>query len=358
MRTLLLAAGLAAATISPTAAFAQTKCETHSGKRIVGTVAGGGAGALLGSAIAGRGDKTLGAVIGAVGGALLGNQVTKSSATCANAYGHYDREGRWHATDVEQQSAAGYFDREGQWVAGPPNGRYDSSGRWISGGSNVDAGLYRDRQGQWVPASANGYYDTQGRWIAGAASGYYDRAGRWVAGSATGAYDARGRWIAGASNAAYGNQGNGTAGQQRGYYNSNGRWVAGPAVGYYDAAGRWISTGSIRDDAAYQNNGDQNRGYQNGNYRDGERRRDLSQRSERLHERIRTAYEDGSLTRAESRRGYSELQQIRRQEMTLRRGNRELSEQNERDLHARLDRLSDRLRMARSDNQFGERTGG
>ena len=66
-----LVAGAAVAALIPTFALAQTTCEQRATNRVVGTVAGAGIGALLGSAIAGHGDRTTGAVIGGVGGAEL-----------------------------------------------------------------------------------------------------------------------------------------------------------------------------------------------------------------------------------------------------------------------------------------------
>lgn len=45
-----------------------------------GALIGGLAGAVLGSNVAGRGDRTEGAVIGGVAGALIGNSIGRSSA--------------------------------------------------------------------------------------------------------------------------------------------------------------------------------------------------------------------------------------------------------------------------------------
>jgi hypothetical protein len=49
-------------------------------------------GAVLGSAIAGHGDRTAGAVIGGVGGAVVGNQLAGSSVRCPQGY--YRRDDR------------------------------------------------------------------------------------------------------------------------------------------------------------------------------------------------------------------------------------------------------------------------
>lgn len=171
MRNHLLAAGIAAAALIPTFAFAQTSCEQQHANRVAGTVGGGVLGALIGSAIAGHGDKTTGAVIGGVGGAVIGNQATKGSSDCAHAYGYYDSKGAWHANAVARTDAQGYYDREGRWMAGAPNGAYDSRGRWVSSNANG----YYDNQGGWTPASTTGYWDTRGQWVAATPSAY-DRA--------------------------------------------------------------------------------------------------------------------------------------------------------------------------------------
>ena len=149
MRMNILAAGVAAAAFFPSIAFAQpqTSCEQQHTNRIVGTVAGAGIGAVVGSAVAGHGNRTTGAVIGAVGGGLVGNQLTRGNADCAHAYGYYDDRGAWHANAVQRSAAAGYYDRDGQWVDGAPNGYYDSNNRWISANSNADASGYYDSKG-------------------------------------------------------------------------------------------------------------------------------------------------------------------------------------------------------------------
>ena len=162
MRKDMIIAGIASLALMPAFAFAQTACEQQSANRVGGTVVGAGAGALAGSAIAGRGSHTEGAILGGIAGAVIGNQVSKGSLDCSHAYGYYDGEGRWHATGVSRDYAQGYYDRDGRWVAGAPNGHYESDGRWIS--ASGAAGYY-DSNGYWVPASASGYYDSDGRWV-------------------------------------------------------------------------------------------------------------------------------------------------------------------------------------------------
>jgi hypothetical protein len=123
MRTGNLIEGLCAAALIPSAALAQQTCQERQSSRVAGTVVGAGVGALAGSAIAGRGDRSEGAVIGGLAGAIVGNQVSKDSrsrADCARAYGYYDNNGMWHANAVAQREASGYFDRNGDWVEGAP----------------------------------------------------------------------------------------------------------------------------------------------------------------------------------------------------------------------------------------------
>jgi uncharacterized protein YcfJ len=135
MRNKLLVVGLAAATLIPSFAAAQQTCEERRNNRVAGTVIGAGIGAILGSAVAGRGDRNEGAVIGAVGGGVIGNQATKGHDDCRNAYGFYDNNGNWHANAVARAEAQGYYDRNGNWVSGAPSGRWGDDGRWNASNS-------------------------------------------------------------------------------------------------------------------------------------------------------------------------------------------------------------------------------
>lgn len=162
MRKLTLVAGLAAAALFPSLVAAQPSCDRQRDTRVVGTVAGAGVGALLGSAIAGHRDRTAGAVIGGLSGAIVGNQVSKPQADCAHAYGYYDRNSQWHAYAVDRADATGYYDRDGAWIDGAPNGYYDQSGRWISAKSDAP-GAYRDSQGGWIATSSNASGDDPNR---------------------------------------------------------------------------------------------------------------------------------------------------------------------------------------------------
>jgi hypothetical protein len=319
MRIHLMAAGVAVAALIPTFALAQQGCEQRRSNQAVGTIAGAGIGALLGSAVAGHGDRTTGAVIGGVGGAVVGNQLTRPSQDCAHAYGYYDSSGAWHANAVGKDYASGYFDREGAWVDGAPNGHYDRDGRWVRTSDDAaDAGYYDNRE-HWVPASASGYYAADGRWVAGAASGHYDRSGRWIAGPSTGRYDARGRWIPGRRS--------NTADVQPGYY-EQGAWRPGPVTGYYDAKGRWI-----RVDAGETRT------------RTSTAPSDISGRMIWLDQRIHRGLNDGSLTRNEGDRALRTLASIGRDERNLRTRNGYLRPGDQVTIQARLDTLTDDVRI-------------
>jgi hypothetical protein len=99
MRNRLLIAGLLAAVTLPVVASAPAvsaqpydpgcRADNHA-NNTAGTVLGGVAGALLGSAVAGRHDRGAGAVIGGVGGAVVGNSIARSNDhPCPPGYVYY-----------------------------------------------------------------------------------------------------------------------------------------------------------------------------------------------------------------------------------------------------------------------------
>ena len=109
MRTILAMTALAAVLAAPSLGAAQTHCEQQrQNDKAAGTVLGAIGGALLGSAIAGRGSHTEGAVLGGVGGAVVGNSIAGSGTSCPDGYyavsdpaypapdGYYDADGRYH----------------------------------------------------------------------------------------------------------------------------------------------------------------------------------------------------------------------------------------------------------------------
>jgi len=334
MRKLLLAAGLAAAALIPSLALAQPSCGQQRDNQVGATIVGGALGAVVGSAVAPRGDGAAGAVIGGVGGAVIGNQVDRPDADCSHAYGYYDRNSQWHVNDIDQANARGYYDRDGAWVDGAPNGYYDGSGRWIAGGNDPQASGYRDAHGRFIPASAGGYFDDGGQWVA-SVSGYYDDGGRWVAGQTTGAYDARGHWVTGASRGHTDANGAWIADPQTGYYDANHLWRVGPAQGYYDARGVWI--GSAATTVGYD---------LTSSFEGAPERRDVDTREAWLEQRIRSSGQNGSLSQYDAATDLGALDSIRRQETRMRDASGQLSQQDESRLQTRLDDLSSTLRAS------------
>jgi len=335
MRKLLLVAGFAAAALIPSMALAQQSCEQQHNNQVASTFAGAGAGALVGSAIAPRGDRAAGAVIGAASGAVIGSQVSRPYADCHHAYGYYDHANQWHANAVDRADARGYYDRDGAWVDGAPNGYYGGDGRWIA--ATGAANGYYDGRGRWIPASANGYYDDGGLWVA-SASGHYDDNGRWVPGMATGAYDANGRWMPGARSGHAGPDGVWIADAQPGYYDSDHHWRAGQTRGYYDSQGVWMMTPPSADnsgaDASFQDPSD---------------RHDLDGWEARLERRIQSAASSGVLNHDDSDRDLMLLSSIRHQEAGMRDSAGQLSEADEAQLQDRLHRLNAELRKSLGD---------
>ena len=83
MRPINLIAGLSAAlAVVAAPAVADAACQ----KRTNGTIIGALGGALLGGAVAGRGDRTEGALIGGAAGGLVGNQVSKCRRSSSRAH--------------------------------------------------------------------------------------------------------------------------------------------------------------------------------------------------------------------------------------------------------------------------------
>lgn len=96
MNKLILTGVLAA--ILPTAALAQPPdpacVQSNQNSRVAGTVLGAGAGALLGSVLAGRHSRGEGAVLGAVGGGVAGNVITgQRNDPCPPGYYYPQQQG-------------------------------------------------------------------------------------------------------------------------------------------------------------------------------------------------------------------------------------------------------------------------
>ncbi len=121
----------------------------------------------------------------------------------------------------------------------------------------------------------------------------------------------------------------------QGYYDRNGAWVVGAPTGHYDTAGRWVVTGAYGSPVVYPN----------GQFQSGARR-DIYTRENRLEQRISSAIDNGSLSRADARDDTHTLNSIRRQERELRGADGRLSQRDEDRLQGRLDQLSDQLRQS------------
>jgi len=80
MRSIAMIAGLAMAIAAAPAA--EAACPKRTNSTIIGALGG----ALVGSAVAGRGDRTEGALIGGAAGGLVGNQVSKCRRAPARSY--------------------------------------------------------------------------------------------------------------------------------------------------------------------------------------------------------------------------------------------------------------------------------
>jgi len=120
MRSIAMIAGLAIA-VSAVPAASEAACP----KRTTGTVVGALGGALLGSAVAGRGDRTEGALIGGAAGGLVGNQVSKCRRAPARGYSRtrsYQRASNDRPRDtapVCRYETRPYYDPYGQVVYQP-----------------------------------------------------------------------------------------------------------------------------------------------------------------------------------------------------------------------------------------------
>jgi hypothetical protein len=335
MKKTLTALSLAAMALVPATALAQTTCEQQRSTRVVATVGGAGVGALLGSSVAGRGDRTLGAIIGGIGGALLGNQVAKPNNECAHAYGYYDRDARWHASANPRGSVSGYIDRDGQWVDGAPNGYYGSDGHWQPNADNIGERGYYDASDRWVPAGASGYYGSGDQWMPAMAPGHYERGGNWVAGRVSGQYARNGAWISGSAPSRQQANGNWSNAGAPGYYDARGRWHAGTTSGFYDGNGRWMSTNG----SATPNEDMRGQDHRDDTLR-GDRPGDVRGQIGWLDRSIRHATDDGSIGRRDSRRLLGDLQSIDRQERNMRHARGNLSRRDTATIRAGLDRVS------------------
>jgi len=353
MKSHFIMLSLAATALVPAAALAQTSCEQQRSTRVVATVGGAGVGALVGSSVAGRGDRTLGAIIGGVGGAILGNQIAKPSDECRRAYGYYDREARWHASNNARGSVSGYIDRDGQWVDGAPNGYYGRDGRWQAGADGSGERGYYDASERWVPNGESGYYGSNDQWTPAMAPGHYDRDGRWVAGRVSGQYDRNGAWTSGSAATRQQADGRWSNDAAPGHYDARGTWRAGATTGFYDGNGRWTATdGSVTIDSAVRGSDRRDDGmrddgargdWAHGDGAHGDRPGDIRGEINWVDRSIRHATDSRAIGRRMGRQMLAELQTIDRQERGMRHDRGGLSPRDAAMIRARLGRISARL---------------
>ena len=97
----------------------------------VGAVAGGVGGALVGSRIAGGGNRTLGGVVGAVGGGLMGNAIEKHQRKATT----YDVTCAWKTARTARCASP----RPRRWAKGARRGRRPAPARLRTPGSSFRA---------------------------------------------------------------------------------------------------------------------------------------------------------------------------------------------------------------------------
>lgn len=119
MRSIAMIAGLTMAVAAAPAA--EAACQ----KRTNGTIIGALGGALLGSAVAGRGDRTEGALIGGAAGGVVGNQVSKCNRSSSRSYSSRTRSYRQASYDPAPRAPScryetkAFYDSYGQVVYQP-----------------------------------------------------------------------------------------------------------------------------------------------------------------------------------------------------------------------------------------------
>ena len=117
-----------------------------------------------------------------------------------------------------------------------------------------------------------------------------------------------------------------------GHYDGDGRWVAtGPTGGYYDSYGHWVATAPTGDGADVSYTG---------------RVGGIDAREDSLGQRIQARLDGGYLSREDADRDFDQLSLIRRREARMRSDHDSLTRDDQADLDARLDDLS---------NDIGER---
>ena len=133
----------------------QDRCQTYGqGRTGAGALIGGGIGAVAGSQIAARGNRTEGSIIGGVLGAIVGAQVGRSSNDNCRSNNSYSQAQTYHGSndryDDRAYSSNRYDDRgySGEYRRNDRrnDGRYDN-GYQVS----PDGHYYFDPRRGWLP---------------------------------------------------------------------------------------------------------------------------------------------------------------------------------------------------------------
>ena len=122
------------------------RCRTlDQGRTGAGVLIGGGLGAIAGSQIAARGNRTEGSIIGGVLGAIIGSQVGRASNSQCQTYdSHNDRYN-------DRAATSGYYDDRGYRDDRRPGDR--NNGRRYENGYEISADgyYYFDPRRGWLP---------------------------------------------------------------------------------------------------------------------------------------------------------------------------------------------------------------
>jgi hypothetical protein len=129
------------------------RCRTlGQGRTGAGVLIGGGLGAIAGSQIAARGNRTEGSIIGGVLGAIIGSQVGRASNNQCQTNGYQGQTAYSHNDRYDDRAGtSGYYDDRGY----RDDRRYDDrrDGRRFENGYEVSADgyYYFDPRRGWLP---------------------------------------------------------------------------------------------------------------------------------------------------------------------------------------------------------------
>ncbi|MBE7218380.1 MAG: glycine zipper 2TM domain-containing protein [Caulobacteraceae bacterium] len=150
MRKLVIAGGLAAATLAalPAAANAQVSCVNPQTNTATGAVVGAAGGAAAGALID-RHNRGTGALLGALGGAVLGGAVGHSQVRCPDGYYAYDRSSGQYYDNAGQPYYPNGAPPPGPGAYGPPAPGYGAPAPAYGAAPAGAYGANYDRYGYW-----------------------------------------------------------------------------------------------------------------------------------------------------------------------------------------------------------------